>query len=710
MAKSKDDQAGSTRVDPANQPQTDTHKMNDPVQLNHFAIEDIELEPNPRPAHKIKPEAIDEMAESILEHGIIQPPIGRMVDGRPRLYIGQRRYYGLRRALQLAEERALPAETVAKLLKIPLLVRVIDDRSMLEQQWIENLQREDVTARDEAEGFDFMQRTLGYSLEEIGAKIGKTKAYVSNRLKLMKAPDSLWKAFEEGRVGTRHLELVGGIPHPKDREEAAKAILKPSYQDKPLTVLEATEMIGERYVVSLRACGFDKGDADLVKVQWRDGVRSLGGACVDCPFLSKNDPTLAGSLGGAVGNKGGVAREGGASGGVRGIDPNLCLNPTCYKAKQDAAWEAVKEQAAANGKRIMDVDQTSKLFNEWGTMQVKTTVGLIDLAGQPGYEETGHHGEDVPDWEELLKGTTAKKEGIMARHPKTNRVVFLLERERAIELAIENDPDHKKIFENRPQKSAKKPKAAPVEVDAEPHDDQGEESEEVAVTDEASAAAAADTDTDAQGRSISQVIDEEKVASMGVLVRALRDGDSAINALAEQLVMARLAFTTLPAKHLLCAAVVDEDCEIILGWSHDACTRVLMDSDADVIDLLLLAELAQALVRGDAMVIRELQKLANHETQSESPSSGEQLYDCAKCGGKGFTKRGLSAHKCEKRQEKAKARAPEAAAADDWEAQWEALPPKPKKDSPDYKPWDALRKKIKYHAERAGITLKAKNE
>lgn len=687
------------------EPQTDTNNMNEPVQLNHFAIDDIELEPNPRPANKIKPEAIDEMAESILEHGIIQPPIGRMVDGKPRLYIGQRRYYGLRRALQLAEERALPAETVDRLLKMPLLVRVIDDRSMLEQQWIENLQREDVTARDEAEGFNFMQRTLGYSLEEIGAKIGKTKAYVSNRLKLMKAPDSLWKAFEEGRVGTRHLELVGGIPHPKDREEAAKAILKPSYQDKPLTVLEATEMIGERYVVSLRACGFDKGDAELVKVQWRDGVRCLGGACVDCPFLSKNDPTLAGALGGA--NVGGGGDKS-AQGGRRGVDPNLCMNPTCYKAKQDAAWQTVKEQAALNGKRIMDVDQTSKLFSDWGAMQVKTTVGLIDLAGQPGYEETGHHGEDVPDWEELLKGTTAKKEAIMARHPKTNRVVFLLERERAIELAIENDPDHKKIFENRPQKSAKKPKAAPVEVDTEAHDDQddqGKENDQAPVPE-----AGGHAESDAQGRSISQVIDAEKVASMGVLVRALRDGDSAINALAEQLVMARLAFTTLPAKHLLCAAVVDEDREIILGWSHDACTRVLMDSDADVIDLLLLAELAQALVRGDAMVSRELEKLANHETQSESPSSGELLYDCEKCGGKGFTQRGLSAHKCEKRQEKAKTRAPEAPAADDWEAQWAALPPKPKKDSPEFKPWDALRKKIKYHAERVGITLKAKGE
>jgi ParB/RepB/Spo0J family partition protein len=293
--------------------------MNDHgIQLKHYAIDDIELAPNPRPSDKIKPEAIDEMAESILEHGIIQPPSARLKeDGKPQLYIGQRRFFGLARALQMAEERSLDAAMLEKLRLMPLLVRVIDDRAMLEQQWIENLQREDVTARDEAQGFDFMQRTLGYTLDEIGNKIGKTKGYVSNRLKLMGAPDVLWKAFEEGRVGTRILELVGSIPHPKDREDAARAIIKPQFQDKPLTVLEATEMVGSKYVVSLRACGFDKEDPTLVKMEWKDGARCLGGACVGCPFLSKNDEDLACSLGGAVGNTGGISREGGAAGGRR---------------------------------------------------------------------------------------------------------------------------------------------------------------------------------------------------------------------------------------------------------------------------------------------------------------------------------------------------------------------------------------------------------
>lgn len=680
--------------------------MNDhDIQLKHYAIGEIELAPNPRPSDKIKPEAIDEMAESILEHGIIQPPSARLMpDGKPQLYIGQRRFFGLTRALQLAEERSLDAALLEKLRLMPLLVRVIDDRAMLEQQWIENLQREDVTARDEAQGFDFMQRTLGYTLDEIGHKIGKTKGYVSNRLKLMGAPEVLWKAFEEGRVGTRHLELVGSIPHPKDREEAARAIIKPQFQDKPLTVLEATEMVGSRYVVSLRACGFDKEDPALVKMEWKDGARCLGGACVDCPFLSKNDLELAGSLGGGVGNSSG----GLIKGGTRGVDPNLCMNPTCFKAKQDAAWQAVKNQAAQNGKRCMDVDQTAPLFHEYGAYDLKETSGLINLAGEPGYQETGHFGEEVPAWEDLLKGTSAKKEAIMARHPKTNKVLFLLERERAIELAEENDPANKKLFAARPQGKGKKKVTVTV---IETEEGEGTEADTVpvedeAVTTDASTIAAASADSDAQGRSVSQVINEAQLEQMEVFTRALLDGELSADALVRVLMQSRLARLTLPAKHLMCAALVDEDHEVILGWHHDACTRVIIGSDEDAVDLLLVAELAQSLVLGDKLVTAQMAKMMKVAVDlTDKPA--EQLYTCETCGTPNFTRAGLKSHNCAKRVAAAKAAEP---AADDWAAQWEALPPKPSKESPDFKPWDALRKKIKYHAEKAGITLKAKTK
>jgi ParB-like chromosome segregation protein Spo0J len=425
--------------------------------LQKMPIEDVILWGNVRKT--INPASIDEMAESILQHGIIQPPLARLREGKVELYAGQRRFYGQTRAITLAEERAKDEALApdvrehfqlrAQDLKIiTLLVQDLDDRTIKERQLLENLQREDVSPREEAEGYAELMALVDdsgapmYTLEKIAERVGKNFRYVSQRLGLRKAPEKMWAAYEEGTIGTRHLELVGRIPTAKKREEAAKAILEPKYRESPLTVEETIELIEEEYRVSLKGCGFDLKDEDLLPVEYKDEERIKGGACITCPHFTGNMKELEGELMGSKGKDKGRGRTGGIAG-------NLCCNPSCFEEKQKLLWRRTKEAAEREGRRVMDVDQSSKEFDQYsGRLQHNSKY--VDLGERPNVHDTGHYSEEQhPEWDELLKGTDAKKQAIMVRHPITKRVHLLLERDKAIEFAEGNG--HKKIFAQRPK-------------------------------------------------------------------------------------------------------------------------------------------------------------------------------------------------------------------------------------------------------------------
>lgn len=414
------------------------------AQIENYPLGRVEVCPlNPR--KRINPADIEEMAESILEHGILQPPIARPREARlmdefagpgVEIVFGQRRYLGAQRALELARERGMPEERIAELEVIPVIVRPMENRDVIEKAWIENLQRVDVSVREEAEGFAELLKLQDddgqplYTQATLAKKLGKSMAFLSQRLKLKHVPELMWAALEEKRISIRHLELVGTIADPKARERAAKAILDPKYRPEPLSTREAAKLIEEEYRKTLRGVAWDARDADLVPVK-RDaeGNRISGGSCEDCPYRTGNVPELKGEVAAAVG---GVLR-----GQKSGFDPRVCLQPACHRAKEEAHWQRLQAAAESGGQRILTKEEAKKTFPEYGSETMTAyDSALVVLAARPDYRATGHHGQDdLRPWEELLQGTEYEKDLVIGRHPKTGAVLRLIDRERAIKLA-----------------------------------------------------------------------------------------------------------------------------------------------------------------------------------------------------------------------------------------------------------------------------------
>lgn len=386
---------------------------------------DLYLLPNPRPADSISREKLEETSRTILSVGLLHPPLGRRDEaGKVGIYIGQRRFL----AWGMAREsvRLMGTEAVEDMESMPVGITDVDDHLMREQQWVENLQREDVHPRDEAMGYAELRDEYGYTLEAIARKIGKSDKHVGRRIALLGLPGFAWAAFDKESVSLYHLMLMATVPHPGSRERYAKEVLTGGrFGVAVMGRKEAEDHLHAHYMRSLSACGFDLADGVLVAEEWKDGVRVMGGACRGCPHLAKR------------GNH------------------NICENVVCLDAKQEAMWRRSEAGAVASGRRVMDVSQTGAIFGDEDTgYAIRPGSGFIDLADHPDYEATGHYdGASMPTWGEMLEGCGA--ETIMARHWKTKRIHYILERAAAIEaieakLMMEQGDAFRSPFGNRP--------------------------------------------------------------------------------------------------------------------------------------------------------------------------------------------------------------------------------------------------------------------
>ena len=182
--------------------------------------------PNPRqPRYQMRPEDLQELAESIREHGIIQPLLVTQEDG----YDG----YTL-----IAGERRLRAAKIAGLEAVPVIVRQVTDQQMLELALIENVQRADLTPLETAEAFRQLNESFGLSHEEIAQRVGKSRVTVTNTLRLLKLPKSVREALAEGLISEGHARALLGLSNPQGQTSALQTILK---QD--MTVRQTEELI-----------------------------------------------------------------------------------------------------------------------------------------------------------------------------------------------------------------------------------------------------------------------------------------------------------------------------------------------------------------------------------------------------------------------------------------------------------------------------------
>src|SRR5580692_3554669 len=164
-----------------------------------------------QPRKEFAPEALQELADSIREQGIVQPLIVRERDSFFELIAGERRW----RAAQLLN---LP--------EVPVIAREADDRAVLELALIENLQRENLNAIEEAQGYAQLAEQFQLTQEEIALKVGKSRAAIANSLRLTKLPQTIQNFVRDGRLSVGHAKVILGLADEKSQQLAAERVIK----------------------------------------------------------------------------------------------------------------------------------------------------------------------------------------------------------------------------------------------------------------------------------------------------------------------------------------------------------------------------------------------------------------------------------------------------------------------------------------------------
>jgi ParB family chromosome partitioning protein len=186
-------------------PAADTRERVQRVPLNRIV-------PCPfQPRKDFSPETLRELADSIKEQGIVQPLIVRERNGQLELIAGERRW----RAAQLLG-----------LAEVPVILRVADDRAVLELALIENLQRENLNPIEEAQGYAQLIEHFQLTQEEVATKVGKSRTVVANALRLLKLVPELQGYLRDGRLSVGHAKVILGLAGEKNQRQAAQRILK----------------------------------------------------------------------------------------------------------------------------------------------------------------------------------------------------------------------------------------------------------------------------------------------------------------------------------------------------------------------------------------------------------------------------------------------------------------------------------------------------
>lgn len=190
-----------------------------------------EIVPNPeQPRRTFEEQALEEMAQSIGEHGVIQPIVVVESEGKYQIVAGERRYRGASRA---------------GLKKIPAIIRSLDDQNVLEISLIENLQRRDLNILETATAYLKLRDQFNMSLEQIGKRVGgKSISAISNTLRLLRLPDTVRKALHDGRMTEGQAKPLVGI-EPEIVEEILPRILKEEWSARKV----------EQFVVDLKKSG-----------------------------------------------------------------------------------------------------------------------------------------------------------------------------------------------------------------------------------------------------------------------------------------------------------------------------------------------------------------------------------------------------------------------------------------------------------------------
>lgn len=193
--------------------------------VSYIDINDIK--PNTeQPRRNFDPDKISELANSITEHGIIQPLVVRKKDGQYEIVAGERRWRASREA---------------GLKSVPCIVREFSDEENMLIAIIENMQREDLNPIEEAMGLEQMMKTYGMTQEEISRSVSKSRPYISNMLRLLKLPEEVRTFVEEGKISTGHARALINVGNSEKQRKLCQMIVREGISVRQIESLAADE-------------------------------------------------------------------------------------------------------------------------------------------------------------------------------------------------------------------------------------------------------------------------------------------------------------------------------------------------------------------------------------------------------------------------------------------------------------------------------------
>jgi ParB/RepB/Spo0J family partition protein len=318
---------------------------------------------------RFDPKLLQELADSFRQVGVLQPVV--VVDagnGKHELVAGERRWQAAR---------------LAGLERIPASVRTLTPEQILEVQLIENLQREGLHELEEAEGYEELMKLKKINADTVAEMIGKSRAYVYARTKLLDLCDEARKGFYAGAIDFSIALLIARVPGANVQRQAMKDLDDARKHGDITNVREAQVFMREHYMLQLAAAPFDTTDTSLV---------SAAGACSTCPKRSGAQPELFADVGKA----------------------EHCTDPGCFAKKRTAHFVRIKESIEAKGGTVITGKEAKKLVPHDGDY----------VSHSSGYTALDDEQYIDGKYQKIAKlAKAAGVEEILVEHPESGKLI-----------------------------------------------------------------------------------------------------------------------------------------------------------------------------------------------------------------------------------------------------------------------------------------------
>jgi len=289
---------------------------------------------NPRKSfHQAK---LQELTDSIKASGVHQPILLRPLPGSR---VGETSHItrggkALQRATHeiVCGERRYRASLMAQVATIPAMVKDLTDDQVREIQIVENLQRDDLTEQEEAEGYEQLMKHSGISAELVAEKIGKSRTYVYTRLKLLDLCTEAREALREGKLDASKASLIARIPDSKLQIKALQEACRKDHTGDPLHGYRSFHQHIQRdFMLKLGEAKFKITDASLVP---------KAGSCKECPKRTGANPDLFSDV----------------------KVPDTCTDPACFHSKEAAHSARIRSEALERGQTIIEGKEAKALL------------------------------------------------------------------------------------------------------------------------------------------------------------------------------------------------------------------------------------------------------------------------------------------------------------------------------------------------------------